>query len=99
MAQIFMVSITDYKIGSFSDISFEHKILSHGWNCLQEWQHFYNWNRLHGSLGGLSLMEKYCLVCDKTPFWDDVEANNDDNEERLQGQNYRKELRCQCTVL
>ena len=59
---------------------------------LQEWQHFYNWNRPHGSLGALSPMDKYFLVSEKTPFWDEVEANYDDNKEQLQEQNYRKQL-------
>ena len=59
---------------------------------LQEWQHFYNCNRLHGSLGGLSPMDKYFLVMKKTPFWEEVEASYDDNKEQLQEQNYRKEL-------
>ena len=59
---------------------------------LQEWQHFYNWNRPHGSLGGLSPMDKYFLISDKTPFWDEVEANYDDNKEQFQEQNYRKKL-------
>lgn len=59
---------------------------------LQEWQHFYNWQRPHGSLGGLSPMEKYFLVSDKTPFRDDIETEYDGTKERLQEQNYRKDL-------
>jgi hypothetical protein len=59
---------------------------------LQEGQHFYNWNRVHGSLGGLSPMDKYFLVSKENPFWDEVEANYDDNKEQLQEQNYRKQL-------
>ena len=57
-----------------------------------EWQHFYNWNRPHGSLGGLSPMDKYFPISDKTPFWDEVEANYDDSKEQFQEQNYRKQL-------
>ena len=30
MDQIRVVSITEHKVGSFSDISLEHKIFSHG---------------------------------------------------------------------
>ena len=60
---------------------------------LQEWQHFYNWYRPHGSHGGLTPMDKYFQVSSKTPFWDEVSDNYDDSkEERLQEQNYRKEL-------
>jgi transposase InsO family protein len=60
---------------------------------LQEWQHFYNWHRPHGSHGGLTPMDKYFQVSNKTPFWDEVSDNYDDSkEERLQEQNYRKEL-------
>lgn len=60
---------------------------------LQEWQHFYNWYRPHGSHGGLTPMDKYFQVSNKTPFWDEVSDNYDDSkEERLQEQNYRKEL-------
>jgi transposase InsO family protein len=59
---------------------------------LQEWQHFYNWDRAHGSLGGLSPMDKYFLVSEKTPFWDEVEANYDDSKEQFQEQNYRTQL-------
>ena len=59
---------------------------------LQEWQHFYNWNRPHGSLGGLIPMDKYFLVSEKTPFWDEVEANYDDSKEEFQEQNYRTQL-------
>jgi hypothetical protein len=29
-------------------------------------------------------MEKYFLVSDKTPFWDDIETEYDDTKERLQ---------------
>ena len=59
---------------------------------LQKWQHFYNWNRPHGSLGCLSPIDKYFLVSEKTPFWDEVEANYDDKKEQFQEQNYRKQL-------
>ena len=59
---------------------------------LQEWQHFYNWNRPHGSLGGLSPMDKYFLLSEKTPFWDEVEELYDDIKEQYQEQNYRTQL-------
>jgi transposase InsO family protein len=60
---------------------------------LQEWQHFYNWHRPHGSLGSCTPMDKCFQVSNITPFWDEVSDNYDDSrEERLQEQNYRKEL-------
>jgi hypothetical protein len=60
---------------------------------LQEWQHFYNRYRPHGSHSGLTVMDKYFQVSNKTAFWDEVSENYDDSkEERLQEQNYRKEL-------
>jgi len=59
---------------------------------LQEWQHFYNRNRPHGSIGGLSAMDKYFLLSEKTPFWDEVEENYNDNKEHYQEQNYRTQL-------
>jgi transposase InsO family protein len=60
---------------------------------LQEWQHFYNWDRPHGSLNGLSPMEKYFQVSDKTPFWNDIEYEYDESKERFQEQNYQTELK------
>jgi len=41
---------------------------------LQEWQHYYNWDRPHGSLGGKTPMDRYFEVSQKTPFWDQVEG-------------------------
>lgn len=32
---------------------------------LQEWQHFYNWNRPHGSHGGLTPIDKYFQIREK----------------------------------
>ena len=52
-------------------------------------QDFYNENRLRGSLGGFSPMDKYLLLSEKTPFWDEAEKNYDDNREQYEEQNYR----------
>lgn len=60
---------------------------------LQEWQHYYNWHRPHGSLNGKSPMEKYFEVSGKTPYWDEVEAQYGPSEERIQNQNYHKDLK------
>jgi transposase InsO family protein len=42
-------------------------------DLLQEWQHYYNWERPHGSLNGKTPMDKYFELSPKTPFWDEVE--------------------------
>ena len=59
---------------------------------LQGWQHFYNWYRSHGSLGGFTPMDKYFQVSEKTPFWDEVEAKYDarknDYKIKIIGRNY-----------
>jgi len=49
---------------------------------LAEWQHYYNWERPHGSLGGRSPMDRYFELSDRTPFWEDVEQNYDRTKER-----------------
>ena len=59
---------------------------------LQERQHFYNWNRPHGSHGGLTPMDKYFLVIEKTPFWNEVMVNYEIKKEELQEQNYRTQM-------
>ena len=59
---------------------------------LQEWQHYYNWDRPHGSLNGKTPMEKYFELADKTPFRDEVEFNYDASKERIQEQNYQVDL-------
>lgn len=59
---------------------------------LSEWQHYYNWQRVHGSLKGKTPMDKYCELINDTPFWDDVERQYDSTEERIQEPNYQMEL-------
>ena len=39
---------------------------------LPEWQHYYNWQRAHGSFKGKTPMEVVCEHLDKTPIWDEV---------------------------
>jgi transposase InsO family protein len=59
---------------------------------LQEWQHYYNWDRPHGSLNGLSPMDKFFDLIRKTPYWHQVERNYRRSEERIREQNYRIDL-------
>ena len=42
---------------------------------LSEWQHYYNWERPHGSLNGRSPMDRYFDLIHQTPLWEDVEAD------------------------
>ena len=62
-------------------------------DLLQEWQHYYNWDRPHGSLGGKTPMDRYFEVSQKTPFWDEVETMYEPSKERVQEQKYWDYLR------
>lgn len=55
---------------------------------LLEWQHHYNWHRPHGGLGGITPMDRYFQVSDKTPCWDEIETGYDESRERIQEANY-----------
>jgi len=59
---------------------------------LAEWQHYYNWDRPHSSLGGKTPIERLNELSEKTPLWEEVAAKFDPSKERIQEQNYRDEL-------
>jgi len=59
---------------------------------LDEWQHFYNWHRPHSSLGGKTPNEKCAELSEKTPFWNQIEAQYLLKPERIQEQNYKLDL-------
>lgn len=59
---------------------------------LSEWQHFYNWERIHGSLGKPPIY-RYFELKDNTPFWDDVIAKYDQSCEIFREQDYQLDLR------
>lgn len=59
---------------------------------LQEWQDYYNEDRLHGSLNGRTPWEKWQDLSMKTPYRDEVEAAFDETKERLRLQNYKDDL-------
>ncbi len=62
-------------------------------NLLDEWQHYYNWQRVHGSLGGLTPMQRVIALASKTPYWEDVGRDYDPQKERMQEANYALDLR------
>ncbi len=59
---------------------------------LQEWQHFYNWHRPHGSLKGKTPIDKLCEKLNKTPLTEEIEVLYDPSKERFRHQNYRQDL-------
>jgi transposase InsO family protein len=59
---------------------------------LAEWQHYYNWDRPHGSLNGQTLIEMLQAKSEDTPFLDEVEANYDLGRERFQVAHYQTDL-------
>ncbi len=60
---------------------------------LQEWQHFYNWDRAHGSLHGKTPMQRFLELAELTPAWDEVESMYDSRKERVRYQDYRLDLK------
>jgi transposase InsO family protein len=59
---------------------------------LDEWQHFYNWQRAHSSLGGKTPMDRWYELSNKIPYWDDVERNYIPDNEPTREQNYKLDL-------
>jgi hypothetical protein len=59
---------------------------------LAEWQHFYNWDRPHGSLGGKTPMDRFFELIKKTPYWDEIQREYDPSKEREQAPDYQVEL-------
>ena len=59
---------------------------------LAEWQHFYNWERPHGSLHGKSPMDRFFELSPETPFWDDVVAQYDATRERIRDSDYHLDM-------
>lgn len=59
---------------------------------IHEWQHYYNWQRAHGSLKGKTPLEKVCALMDDTPLSEDILKKYDRSKERIQEANYQKDL-------
>ena len=57
-----------------------------------QWQHYYNWYRIHGSLNGKTPMERYFELSIETPYLEDVSSQYDMSKERIQESNYRLDL-------
>jgi len=57
-------------------------------DLLAGWQHYYNWERPHSSLGSKTPMDKYFSLSAKTPFFDEAYEDYNENSEPLQNQNY-----------
>ena len=39
---------------------------------LGEWLHYYNWERPHSALGGMTPIDKYFELIEQTPFTEEV---------------------------
>lgn len=59
---------------------------------LSEYQHYYNWDRIHGSLGKTPV-DREVELSQKTPFWDEVEENYDPANEYIRVHAYAKDVR------
>ena len=59
---------------------------------LLEYQQYYNWDRIHGSIGKTP-MDKVVELSQQTPFWGEVEDNYDPSKEYIRTNDYKKEVR------
>lgn len=57
---------------------------------LSEWQHYNNWERIHGAIR-MAPINRYLELKDKTPYWYEVEANYDPTKEHI-GNNLMKSI-------
>lgn len=48
---------------------------------LAEWQHFYNWERPHDSLGGLAPIDRLCQLIHQAPTGEEIAAAYDPQSE------------------
>ena len=60
---------------------------------LSEWQHYYNWQRAHGSFKGKTPMDMVCEHLEQTPLWEEVQKDYDGDNERIQLSNYQRDLK------
>jgi transposase InsO family protein len=59
---------------------------------LGEWQQYYNWERVHGSIG-MAPIDRYLALKDKTPYWGEVVEQYDKSKELIREQNYKFDRR------
>ena len=62
-------------------------------DSVSEWQFYYNWQRTHGSLGGMTPAEKAIQLSDKTPLQQDVSNDYVIQNERIKVSNYQADLK------
>jgi transposase InsO family protein len=56
------------------------------------WEHYYNWNRPHSSLGGKTPNEKYTELMFKTPLHEEVSKRYDPSKEHILVHGYNRNL-------
>ena len=56
-------------------------------DTLSEWHFYYNWQRTHGSLSGITPAEKAIRLSDKIPFQEDVSNGYVIENERIRVSN------------
>lgn len=56
------------------------------------WEHYYNWNRPHSSLGGKTPNEKYIELIYQTPLYEEVSEKYDPSKEEILVHGYNKNL-------
>ena len=59
---------------------------------LAEYQHYYNWDRIHGSIGKTPT-DRVVELSQQTPFWDEVVAGYDSSKELIRVHDYAKDVK------
>jgi len=59
---------------------------------LAEYQHYYNWDRVHGSIGKPPI-DRVVELSNQTPFWDEVEVSYDSSKEFIRMHDYGKDVK------
>jgi hypothetical protein len=61
-------------------------------DLLSEYQCYYYWDRIHGSLGKTPI-DKVVELGQQTPFWDEVEGGYDPSRELIRIHEYAKDIK------